>query len=182
VLVLGYFAFTLRPPAPGTAAAPRLDSPPELHVCLMDRDGYLTGRLFGAIDFAVDWVGSALSCDGNARPGDQGLRLFFAGAPGNSAERLVIVLGIGTRIENLNGEEHDANLTIIDEARDRFYNSGANRCWTRVFDVVPLAATPDQVYRVDGEIYCAGAIPSLTDTTSITPGTLSYSGRLTLGD
>lgn len=145
----------------------------------MDREGYLSGQLFGAIDLDFDWSGAALACEGNARPENRGLRLFFAGQPHYAAERLVLVLGIDADLDDLAGSEHAVKLTIIDEDQARFFNSGEGRCWTRVDEVVAYA--PGGSYRVDGELYCAGALPSLTDSTSVTPGSIVYSGRLTLG-
>ena len=181
VVGLSYLFFSVQPQARLPASEPALASPPELGPCVMDREGYISGQFFGAVNADLDWTGAALACDGHARPADRGLRLFFAGTLGDRTDRLVLVLGIAAGIDELVGGEHDVNLTIIDEAADRFYNSGKDRCWTRVFDVVALEPTAGEAYRVDGELYCAGAIPSLTDAASITPGIVSFSGRLTLG-
>lgn len=180
VLGLGYLAMS-QPPPPRTPAAKSGSMPaPEIGPCTMDRDGYLNGQLFGAIELNIDWAGATLACEGNARPDNRGLRLFFAGTPDGANERLVLVLGIEASLDELAGNEHEVNLTIIDESQARFFNSGEGRCWTRVDEVAQYGA--GEAYRVDGELYCAGALPSLTDTASVTPGSIVYSGRLRLDD
>jgi hypothetical protein len=178
---LSYLVWSQEPTAVKRADSQSLAAPPQLGPCLMDREGYLVGQMFGAIPLHMDWQGTSLSCDGNARPSDRGLRLFFAGTPGGEAERLVLVLGIDSTLDVLAGAEHNVNFTLIDEGRSRFYNSGKDRCWTRVHDLVPLTGDAANSYRVDGQLYCAGAIPSLSDQGSVTLGSVSYSGRLTLG-
>lgn len=182
-LLLGYLALSQHPPAVSASpVASSLSAPPELGTCLMDRAGFLSGSLFGAISLALDWSGSMLACEGNARPRDGGVRLFFAGRPDHSSDRLVMVLGIPSPLETLAGREHETNLTIIDENTGRFFNSGKGRCWTHVHEVAPLGeAAAREIYRVEGEFYCAGTIPSLTDAASVTPGHFRFSGRLTLG-
>jgi hypothetical protein len=179
VLGLGFLALSQSPPpaAPGAEAG---SAAPELGPCIMDREGYLSGELFGAIELEFDWAGDELTCEGNARPDGHGLRLFFAGNPQGAAERLIFVLGIEARIDELAGSEHEVNVTLIDESQARFFNGGEGRCWTRVDEVVQYDA--GAAYRVDGELYCAGALPSLTDPASVTPGSVVYSGRLNLGD
>jgi hypothetical protein len=176
VLGLGYLAMSQSPPPAEVGSM----SAPGLGPCTMDRDGYLNGRLFGAIEIDFDWAGAALACDGNARPDNRGLRLFFAGTPDNAQERLVLVLGIEAGLDELAGNEHEVNLTVIDEGEARFFNSGEERCWTRVDEVVQYG--PGEAYRVDGELYCAGALPSLTDGASVTLSSIVYSGRLRLED
>lgn len=177
-LGLGYLALSQRLPPPAEPGSDNLGAPPALGPCVMDRDGYWKGRLFGAAVIDVDWSGSALACDGHARPKGGGLRLFFAGPPDANADRLRLVLGIAADIGDLAGREHAASVTLIDEASSQFFHSLADRCFTRIRDVAPLAG--DGVYRVEGDLYCAGAIASVSGENSVTLGDTAYAGRLTL--
>lgn len=178
-LGLGYLALSQSLPPP--AAAARLGAPPELVPCVMDRDGYWQGRLFGVAPMDVNWRGAELKCAGNARPNGRGLRLFFAGRPGAGADRLLLVLGIATDIMTLAGREHPVSITVIDEASSQFFHSPGDRCFTRVLELSPLAAEAAS-YRVNGELYCVGAIAAVSGDAALTIGDTTYSGRLTLGD
>lgn len=177
-LWLGYVALSQDPPPPAvqrTAAA--LGPPPAIEPCVMDRDGYWRGRVFGSEELDIDWRGNALTCAGNARPDGKGLRLFFAGLTGEGTDRLVLVLGIEAGIDGLAGRELPVSLTLIDEASSQFFHA-ADRCFTFVRDVAPLAVAGS--YRVEGDLYCAGAVPALSGTGSVTLGDIAYAGRITL--
>lgn len=173
---LGYLALSQQLPAPSKSGP--LGAPPALAPCVMDRDGYLIGHIYGTAQLDIDWRGAALSCAGNARPNGAGLRLFFAGQAG-SEDRLLLVLGIAADVSTLMGREHDVSVTLIDEASGQFFHSPADRCFTRVREVSELPAAR-AVWRVDGDLYCAGALPSVSDQSSVTLGDMAYSGRLTL--
>lgn len=179
-IALGYFFISQRPVAPARPAA-TLTGPPVLPPCVMDKPGYLSGEIFGSISLTMDWQGSALSCDGNRRPQDKGLRLFFAGHLEGGADQIVLVLGIDASAADFGPREYPVNVTLIDESAGGLYHSGPDRCWTRVTELVGLDHGRGQTFRVDGEIYCVGAIPSLSDQGSITLGEIAYSGRLRLG-
>ncbi len=182
-LWLGFQVLTLRlqapAPAPATGGTAALDPPPPLEPChLGDREGFLAGRMFGSEALEIDWRGDALACAGNARPDGGGLRLFFAGNPAGAPERLVLVLGIGAGIDGLAGRESPVSVTLIDEASSQFFHSAADRCFTLVRDV---AALGDGSYRLEGDLYCVGAIPAVSGAASVTLGDMKYAGRLTLG-
>jgi hypothetical protein len=176
-LGLGYLALSQELPPPAVEQTAALAPPPPLEPCVMDRDGYWTGRVFGSEELDLDWRGNALTCAGNARPDGKGLRLFFAGFTAPGTDRLVLVLGIDAGIDGLAGREFPVSLTLIDEASSQFFHT-ADRCFTFIRDVAPLAAAGS--YRVEGDLYCAGAIPALSGTGSVTLGDMTYAGRITL--
>lgn len=179
-LWLGYLALSLPLPAPVPRPAEGLPAAPALEPCLMDRDGYWRGRVFGAAALAVDWSGAALGCAGNARPDGRGLRLFLAGRPAGSAERLLLVIGIESSLEGLAGHEHPVSVTLVDEASNQFFHGASERCFARIHEVAPLAG-PGRSFRVEGEVYCAGAIAAVNGASSVTLGDTRFAGRLTLG-
>ena len=114
------------------------------------------------------------------RPDGQGVRLFFASEqPGGG--RLSVVIGIDGRPDTLVGTERPANVTVIDERESRFFStSGAGRCWTVISSVTSLTRSRDYPagHRIDGMLYCLGALPSLGDRTSLTLGDLRFAGRV----
>lgn len=176
-LGLGYLALSQRLPAPlpqGLGATPRFAP------CVMDRDGYWQGRLFGAGALTVDWRGAELECAGNARPNGRGLRLFFAGRPDAEGERLLLVLGMAADIATLAGRELPADVTLVDEATSEFFHGGGDRCFARIGEVQPLPGKAD-AWRVDGELYCTGAIAAVGGELSVTLADVRFSGRLELG-
>jgi hypothetical protein len=178
-LWLGYLALSLPLPAPVPQQARGLAPAPALDPCLMDRDGYWRGRIFGATTLEIDWAGAALGCAGNARPDGRGLRLFFAGGRAAGAERLLLVIGIESDLESLAGSEHPVSVTLVDEASDQFFHGAKERCFARIDEVAPLADAP-RSYRVEGEVYCAGAIAAVNSRDSVTLGDTRFAGRLTL--
>lgn len=180
VLGLGALALTQSPPPEATAGTPDgLGAPPALGPCTMAPEGYWRGTVTGSGRLELDWRGATLACAGNARPGGRGLRLFFAGRPGAGRDRLVLVLGLDARIDGLAGREHPVSLTLIDEQSSQFFHSPGDRCFTRVAGVTPLGAPGE--YRVEGELYCAGAIAAVTGDAAVTLGDMYYAGRLSLG-
>lgn len=170
----------------GQAAAVPISSPPPLEPgpCIADPEGaYLSGRLYGGIELGIDWRGDTLACAGMLRPAGQGMRLIFASAPDVAASAVTFVLGIDAELDALRGTEHAANITIIDQASGRFFSSaGRARCWTTLHRVEPLSTDAPRIYRVNGEAYCAGALPALGGAGSVTLSDFRYSGQVTLDD
>jgi hypothetical protein len=181
-LGLGWIALSQSPPPrplPVTDATEPLGAAPALAPCVMDeRDGYWQGRMSGTADLEVDWRGSELGCAGEERASKRGLRLFFAGRPGVGADRLLVVLSIDSSLERLAGREHPVRVTLIDEASSQFFHSDGGRCFTRIREVAALAQSRG-VWRVDGELYCVGAIASVAGDTAVEIGDTRFSGRLT---
>ena len=159
---------------PGSAA---FESAP-MDLCESTGDGFLSGNLFGALSRHLEWHGAEMDCGGMLRPNSDGIRLVFA-AP-REGERLLIVLGIDGQLDDLAGSEHPTNITIVDEARKRFFSTGGqDRCWSMIESIKPVT---DQILQVVGESYCAGSLPSLSDNSSITLRNVHYSGRLVLDE
>jgi len=156
-------------------------APATMDLCETAEDVFLSGDLYGALSEHIEWRGSDMDCGGMLRPDNDGIRLVFA-AP-RQGERLLIVLGIDGSLDAITDGEHVANLTIIDETRNRFYSTGRReRCWSTIESVRPVTDHPDRMLQVTGEVYCAGSLPSLSDNSSITLRDMRYSGRLLLDE
>lgn len=144
-------------------------------------DGYLRGRVFGALDMDLDWAGEKLRCEGMARPDGEGIRLHFAWDQGKD-ERLILVVGIDGVTSPITGLEKPANVTFIDERSGRFFSSGgAGRCW---IDISQLASLParERSRQLKGTLYCTGALPALNDRSSLTFSDLRFYGRFAFDD
>jgi hypothetical protein len=168
---------------PGAVPSGSFATPKDITPCLMKTAGYLSGRLYGAIDMEIDWRGPKMDCDGMTRPDNNGIRLFFGASPSGDGNRLIFVLGIDGAIDELRGKEAKTNITIIDERTGSFFGTaGKDRCWTTIRSAELLPGRSRKLYQVDGDLYCAGALPSLTDNGSVTLGDFRYSGRLAIDD
>ena len=155
--------------------------PAPMDLCEVADDGFLSGDLFGALSERIQWRGTDMDCGGMLRPDDDGIRLVFA-APWQG-ERLLIVLGIDGKLDELSDGEHTANMTIVDEVRNRFFSSGRlERCWSKIESIQPVADSTDRILQITGEVYCAGSLPSLSDNGSVALRDIHYSGRLLLDE
>jgi len=182
--ILGWLAVVLLPvqqsaaedtptPPPVTTAF----APAPMDLCVVADDGFLTGKLFGALTERIKWRGTDMDCGGMLRPDNDGIRLVFA-AP-RQGERLLIVLGIDGELDELLDGEHTTNITIVDEARNRFFSTGRqDRCWSTIESIRPVADSANRMMQVVGEVYCAGSLPSLSDNGSVALRDVYYSGRL----
>lgn len=156
--------------------------PRSMNLCDIDSDGYLRGRLHGALDEQIDWRGADMDCEGMLRPDGHGIRLLFA-AQGNREAKLVFVFGIAGMVETMPGVERAANITIIDETDGRFFSSrGDDRCWATISKLENLDDETISAYQIDGDIYCTGGLPSLSDNRSVTLADFEFSGRLALNE
>ena len=178
VLLTGMLAFQLSLPPVAPAVAPATAGGGRS--CTLRPAGYLRGRFFGAVSLTANWSGQSLLCDGMQKPGGEGVRLFFAGEqPGGG--RLSVLIGIDGHPDSLVGAERPANVTVIDERDSRFFGtSGAGRCWAVISSVTALARSRGYPagHRIEGVLYCLGALPSLGDRTSLTLGDLHFAGRI----
>ena len=77
-------------------------------------------------------------------------------------------------------ERHDAaSVTLVDEASSRFFRSREDSCFTRVGNVTPLDGGAS--YRIEGELYCIGALAAVGAQGSVALGDSAYAGRFTPG-
>ncbi|MDH3978304.1 MAG: hypothetical protein OEU86_07275 [Gammaproteobacteria bacterium] len=167
-------------PSSDTSADTGLE-PEAMDLCKTATGAYLNVSLYGAIATQLDWNEQVMDCDGMTRPNENGIRLVFSGPW--QQERLLIVIGIDGDFEQLMEGERKANITIIAEDAGRFYSTGnQDRCWTTIDQITEVSDETDSAYKVSGEAYCAGSLPSLSDNASITIRNLRYSGRLSLSE
>ena len=155
--------------------APTLHATNTADLCSAVGDAYLSGFIYGSIEQRIEWRGTDMTCDGGLRPDNGGVRVVFAGNATTTGDRIVILIGIDGGIDDIATTERVANITVIDESTGRFFSSGGQeRCWTAVSDV----ADEGEMYRLKGEVYCAGSLPAVSGSGSVTLRDIRYSGRL----
>ena len=176
IAAMGWFTFTLQLNDPGTFG---LLSSRQLTSCVMDRDGYLKGELYGALRRSLDWSGEDMLCDGMSRPEGRGIRLVFSEQVDPDIPGLVIVIGIADARLGAPEEELEANVTIIDQLGGRFYSTQEEpRCWTRLTTQLRLTGTVEESWRLDGRLYCASALAALVGPGSVTLDDIEYSSLM----
>jgi hypothetical protein len=120
---------------------------------------FLTTRLKGALDAAVDWQDGALLCEGGARPEGRGLRASFAGK-GAHGESLRFVFGMAAAPGEAAARNVPTHLTLIVEGTGTLYSTlGDSQCATELLEQSPVAARPGQ-WQVRARGYCID--PALT--------------------
>lgn len=171
IAVLAYWALQV-PVSKGPGLSPRAVEP-----CVMDRDGYLQGEIFGQIRRNIDWAGDGIRCDGMLRPDEAGIRLVFAEHADENQPGLLIVFGVAGAVPGEELEEAPVNITVIDQERGLFFSTPESpRCWTSFVEQLLLTGTIEETWRIDGEVYCVGALPALNGDGTITLGDIRFSG------
>ncbi len=175
VAATGWFTFMLQPALDNNnLLASRQMSP-----CVMDQDGYLKGDLYGALRKTLDWQGESMLCDGMDRPEGQGIRLVFSEHIDPDNPGLVLVIGIADARLGAPEQELEANVTIIDQVSGKFYSTQEQpRCWTRLTTQLRLTGTIEESWRLDGHLYCAGALAALAGPGSVTLDKIEYSSLM----
>ena len=174
IAIIGWLILDIEP---GKFAATNDFAPRVMTPCVMDKDGYMRGRLYGSIEKALDWRGAAMLCDGMLRPEGEGIRLVFAEQTNPEQPGLVFVIGLADAVLGDSSKELEANVTVIDQNSGQFYSTQDEpRCWTRFSQQQQLRGTSSETWRLDGELYCASALAALTGAGSVTLADITFSG------
>ncbi|MEM8981686.1 MAG: hypothetical protein AAGC71_01575 [Pseudomonadota bacterium] len=150
------------------------DSPAIDARCVDDGSGFVEADLFGSVETSVAWADADADCTGMPKPDDSGARLRFAG---KAADRdLVVIVGVDRLARGTTGNGFAANVTIIDESTSRFFsNGGVPNCWSDIYRQVEL---DDDRTRVDGIVYCSGALAAQQSEGSIRLRDLRFRGQI----
>ncbi|MCC7199880.1 MAG: hypothetical protein IT483_10245 [Gammaproteobacteria bacterium] len=162
------------PPAP----------PPAVRACLPDGSGFLTARLRGDVEAAVDWRGAALDCDGMSRPDARGLRLRFAGELPDG-RRLGLLFAAPTLAEGAGGDAVPVNVTVIVEGSGQFFGTqGTDRCVLDHASQQPIAGAtlPPRTFRVAASGFCTAPARALAGTGSVLVTRFDFAGRVTFDE
>jgi hypothetical protein len=153
--------------AAGTGAgnvAPTSDAAPATSVgrdavavtCLPSHDGYLRLRMRGDTNMDIDWRDADMLCDGGPRPGQQGIRLTFAGPGRRGAHSLRFVFGIATGPGMHIAHNVPTNVTVIFEGERKLYSTaGDSKCTVDELTEQPLAAQGSaRLHRISARGFC----------------------------
>lgn len=144
-------------------------------------DGRLTVELYGSISASIDWRSDALACAGMPRPENEGARVRMSGplATGDEVRTIAFILGLPDLEVGQSGNELPTNVTLIEEGTGRFYSTpDTSGCWTDVRSQLPIGADNDQLYRIEGTLYCISPLAELNGSTSVTFTELNFTGRI----
>jgi hypothetical protein len=169
VALLAWWAFSTPEGQEKSSFAPR-----PLTTCVMDKEGYLQGHVYGTLQIELDWRGKQMRCDGMHRPGGRGIRLVF---DQHEQSPLLIVIGIADAELGSPVTESPANVTVIDQLNNNLFSTQEEpRCWTTFTEQLKLTGTTEELWRINGELYCASGLPQLAGSGSITLSDIEYSG------
>jgi len=111
------------------------------------------------------------------RPDGQGYRLVFHEQVTPDLPGLMFVIGLADAELGVTGKEIQANVTIIDQVNGTFFSTQEQpRCWSTLTDQQLLRGTVEETWRINGELYCAGALAALMGPGSVTLADVRFSG------
>jgi hypothetical protein len=172
--------------APVTAPeATSVAAPPDASSCLPSHDGYLRLRMRGARNMDIDWHDADMQCDGGPRPGQQGLRLTFAGpAHGDARNRgghnLRFVFGIAAGPGARSAHNVPANVTVIFEGEHKLFSTaGDGKCTIDEFSEQPL---PPQAHsrlrRLSARGFCVAPATALAGSSALLLSRFDFAGAI----
>lgn len=174
-LTFGLHACTEPPDPSQSANAEHEVGTPDLD-CLPSGDGKLSGELFGAVELALQWPNSGTACEGMARPDNGGARLRFSRRFSQTDQDLVLIVGISRIANGDTGNGYPANVTLIDERSASFYsNGGVPNCWVDVYQQSPGEGSN---VKIDGILYCSGALAQTQGAGSVRLRDIRFSGQI----
>jgi len=179
---------------PSSAGTPAAAGPAPVS-CLPSGDGYLRTRLSGSIDAVVDWPNAGTRCEGEERPGHEGLRLSFrrdpgAGLPGaglpGSAPDLLFVFGISRAREGQAAHGLGVNLTVFLQGTAQVYGTlGESRrtvdslTQTRLkTDDRAQGAPLPRRYRVEARGFCTQPAHAVRGDGAVLLSTFDFAGSV----
>jgi hypothetical protein len=160
--------------------------------CLASHDGYLRLRMRGASNMDIDWHDADMQCDGGPRPGQQGLRLTFAGpAPGTApgaprggaiagAHTLRFVFGIATAPGVRSAHNVPTNVTVIFEGRHKLFSTaGDGKCTIDEFSEQPLASQyHSRLHRISARGFCIAPATALAGSSAVLLSRFDFAGAI----
>lgn len=175
-LTLGSASALLAQDAAGLMASPSTPAG-----CLDSGEGFLRARLSGSLQTELDWR-AGMTCTGDLRPGDGGLRLRFSHpAPqgGAGEESLVIVFGMALPPAQQT-RDLPVNVTVIREGRGEFYSTqGENKCLLDELRLTPLDPA-GATLQVLGRGFCTQPARAVRGEGAVLISRFDFAGRLDL--
>jgi len=148
--------------------------------CLPSHDGYLRLRMRGASNMDIDWRDADMQCDGGPRPGQQGLRVTFAGPAHGGAHNLRFVFGIAAAPGARSAHNVPTNVTVIFEGeRKLFSTAGDGKCAIDEFSEQPLSSPEhSRLRRVSARGFCVAPASALAGNSRVLLSRFDFAGAI----
>jgi hypothetical protein len=172
-------AATIAPPA--TIAAPITLAPAlAAAACLPSHDAYLRLRMRGDSNMDIDWHDADMQCDGGPRPGQQGLRLTFAGPARSGAHQLRFVFGIAAAPGARSAHNVPTNVTVIFEGERKLYSTaGDGKCTIDEFSEQPLPGQANShLRRLSARGFCIAPATALAGKAGLLLSRFDFAGPI----
>ncbi|MFI4868954.1 MAG: hypothetical protein ACHQDD_06340 [Steroidobacterales bacterium] len=171
------------PPAamtPGAIAPPSVAPPIAASNCLPSHDGYLRLRMRGDRNLDIDWHDADMQCDGGPRPGQQGIRLTFAGPRLRGGHRLRFVFGIAAAAGVHAARNVPTNVTVIFEGEQKLYSTaGDDKCTMDQFSEQPLSAPGHaHLQRISARGFCTAPAMAVAGKTGLLLSRFDFAGAV----
>jgi hypothetical protein len=135
----------------------------------------------GAANMDIDWHDADMQCDGGPRPGEQGVRLTFAGRKPHGKHRLRFVFGIAAAANTPSARNLPTNVTVIFEGERKLYSTaGDNKCTT---DEYHQQSLPDDGHsrrqRISARGFCTAAAAAIEGRSVLLLSRFDFAGIVT---
>jgi hypothetical protein len=139
----------------------------------------------GARNMDIDWHDADMQCDGGPRPGQQGLRLTFAGpahggAGKRAAHNLRFVFGIAAAPGARSAHNVPANVTVIFEGEHKLFSTaGDGKCTIDEFSEQPLPPQgQSRLRRLSARGFCVAPASALAGRSALLLSRFDFAGAI----
>lgn len=132
----------------------------------------------GDSNLDIDWHDAQMQCDGGPRPGQQGVRLTFAGPAQGGAHSLRFVFGIAAAPGAHAAHNVPANVTVIFEGEQKLYSTaGDDKCTIDEFSEQPVAAQGKaHVRRLTARGFCTAPATAIAGRSGLLLSRFDFAG------
>ena len=132
----------------------------------------------GESNMDIDWQDADMQCDGGPRPGQQGVRLTFAGPAQSGAHNLRFVFGIAAAPGARTAHNVPTNVTVIFEGeRKLFSTAGDAKCTIDEFTEQPLPAQDNShLRRLTARGFCTAPATALAGKAGVLLSRFDFAG------
>ena len=134
----------------------------------------------GASNMDIDWHDADMQCDGGPRPGQQGLRVTFAGPAHGGAHNLRFVFGFAAAAGARSAQNVPTNVTVIFEGeRKLFSTAGDGKCTIDEFSAQPLSSAGNaRLRRVSARGFCVEPATALAGNSRLLLSRFDFAGAM----
>ena len=126
----------------------------------------------------IDWHDADMQCDGGPRPGQQGVRLTFAGPAQGGGHNLRFVFGIAAAPGARAAHNVPTNVTVIFEGERKLYSTaGDGKCTIDEFSEQPVAAQANsRLRRFSARGFCTAPATAIAGHSELLLSRFDFAG------